>query len=63
MGPGRVQSHWEVIDQNQAVIRSLRTGNTWEPPQTADIQTALAGHPVEITEHQAGVALISKLSE
>ncbi len=61
--PGRVESHWEVIDQNQEVIRSLRTGNTWEPPQTADIRTALADHPVEITEPEAGVVLISRLSE
>ncbi len=63
VGPGRVESLWEVVDQNQEVIRSLRTANTWEPPQTADIQTALADHPVEITEPEPGVALISKLSE
>ncbi len=60
VGPGQVESLWEVIDQDQAVIRALHTANTWEPPQTADIRTALADHPVEITEPQAGVALISK---
>ena len=61
--PGRVEGIFEVIDQQQQVIRSVSDTPSWETVTADDVRASLADHPVEVTEPQPGVALISKLSE
>ncbi len=61
-GPGRYEGLFEVIDQQQRVVRSLHDAISWETVSAADIRISLAGHPVEVTERQPGVVLVSRLS-
>ena len=58
--PDRYEALWEVIDQNQEVIRSVRDGGDWVSVAAADIQMALADHPVEVTEPLPAVVLIRR---
>lgn len=60
-GPGRIEGLFEVIDQQQQVVRSLHEVTFWEAVTATEIRTALADHPVEVTEPLPGVALVSKL--
>ena len=68
-GPGRYEGLWEVIDRQGLVVRSVPDAISWDPLTVADIRTAadvrtaLAGSPVEVTEPLDGVVLISKLSQ
>ena len=59
-GPGRFEGLFEVIDQEQRVVLSLDDATSWEAVTVADIQAATAGHPVEVTEPQPGVVLVSR---
>ncbi len=62
-GPGLMEGVFEVIDQQQEVIRSVPDTTSWEAVTADDVSASLASHPVEVTEPLDGVALISKLSE
>ena len=62
-GPGRYEGLFEVIDGQQRVVRSVHDAISWDTVTAADIRTALAGQPVDVTEPQPGVVLISKLSQ
>ena len=62
-GPGRVEGLFEVIDQQQQVVRSLHEATYWEAVTAAEIRTALAGHPVEVAEALPGVVLATRSYE
>ncbi len=60
--PGRYEGLFEVIDRQRRVVRSLDDATSWHAVTVADIRTAVAGHNVQVTEPQPGVAQISAMA-
>ena len=58
-GPGRYEGLFEVIDQEERVVRSLHDAISWEAVTTDEILTVLAGRAVQVAEPQPGVVLVS----
>ncbi len=58
--PGRYEGLFEVIDDQQRVVRSLQDATSWESVTVDDVRAALAGQAVEVTEPQTGVAIVTK---
>lgn len=60
--PGRYEGLFEVLDQQQRVIRSLHDTTSWEAVTADDVRIALTGRPVEVGEPQPGVVRLTRIS-
>ncbi len=58
--PGRIEGVFEVLDEQQQVVRSLSEASSWDAVTAADIRAAFADHPVEVSEPQVGVVLVTR---
>lgn len=57
---GQTEQLYEVLDEQQQVVRSLSATSSWQAVTAADVRAALEGHAVDVSEPQDGAVLVTK---